>query len=134
MWTPKDRTKCPHHRGDTIYEHQRTVPSVRNTELCVSQSNMIQTRKEQSQVSALQPWCQYYSQTSLIWTCDRTKCPHHRGVRITVEPPDTDTKGTEPSVHITEVSVLESSLLIQRPMRQSRVSGLQRSLFCSQTS
>ena len=157
MWTPKDRTQCPHHRGDTIYEHQRTVPSVRNTELCVSQSNMIQTRKEQSQVSALQPWCQYYSQTSLIWTCDRTKCPHHRGVRITVEPPDrdtnetakcphhrgvritveppdTDTKGTEPSVLITEVSVLESSLLIQRPMRQSRVSGLQRSLFCSQSS
>ena len=74
--------------------------------------------RHQIQVSALQR-CLYYSQTSLIWTRDRTKCPHHRGVCITIEPPDTDTKGTEPSVHITEVSVLQSNLLIQTPMRQS---------------
>ena len=48
---------------------------------------------------------------------DGTKRPHHRGVCFTVEPPDTDIKETEPSVHITEVSVLQSNLLIQTPMR-----------------
>ena len=72
-------------------------------------------------------------------TNETAKCPHHRGIRITVEPPDTDTKGTtkcphhrgvcirvkppntetnetEPSVWITEESVLQSNLLIQTPV------------------
>ncbi|CAH3149415.1 unnamed protein product, partial [Porites lobata] len=39
------------------------------------------------------------------------KCLHYRGVCFTVKPPSTDTTETEPSVCITEVSVLESNLL-----------------------
>ena len=52
------------------------------------QLSLIQTPKGQSQVSALQR-CLHYSATLL----------------------NTDTKGTEPSVSITEVSVLQSNRL-----------------------
>ena len=41
---------------------------------------------------------------------------------------------TKPSVHITEVSILQSNLLIETPVRQSQVSTSQRSLFYSRTS
>ena len=44
---------------------------------------------------------------------------------------NTDTKGTVPSVHITEVSVLQSNLLVQTPKGQSQVSALQRCLYYS---
>ena len=71
-------------------------------------------------MSALQR-CLYYSQISLIWTCNRTKCPHHRGVCITVKPPDTDTNEIKPSVYITEVSVLQLSLLID--IKETEPSG-----------
>ena len=102
-----------------------TEPSVHITEVSVLQSNLlIETPMRQSQVSTSQRSL-FYSRTS--WyrhQRDRTKCPHHRGVCIRVKPPN-----TESSVCITEVSVK-----IRRPMRQSQVSALQRSLFCSQTS
>ena len=137
----RDRTKCPHHRGVCITieppdtDTNETELSVHITEESVLQLDLlIQTPKGQNQVSTSQR-CLYYNRTSWYrhqW--DRAKCPHHRGVCFTVGPPNTDTKGTEPSVHISEVSALESSLLIQTPMRQSQVSALQRSLFCSQTS
>ena len=138
--TPKDTSKCPHDRGvcftvkspDT--DTKETDSSVCITEVSVLQSNLLNMDTWQNQVSTSQR-CLYYNRTSWYrhqW--DRAKCSHHRGVCFTVGPPDTDTKGAEPSVHITEVSVLESSLLIQTPMRQSQVSALQRSLFCSQTS
>ena len=137
---PKDTSKCQHDRGvcftvkspDT--DTKETDSSVCVTEVSVLQSNLLNMDTWQNQVSTSQR-CLYYSQT--LWyrhQWNRARSPYHRGVCFTVEPPDTDTKGTEPSVHITEVSVLQSSLLIQTPMRQSQVSALQRSLFCSQTS
>ena len=122
IWTC-NRTKCPHHRGVCITvklpdtDTNEIEPSVYITEVSVLQSSLlIQTSERQSQVSTLQR-CLYYSQTSLLWTCNRTKCPHHRGVCIAVKPPDTDTNETEPSVCITEVSVLQLNLLIQTLMR-----------------
>ena len=119
------------------------------TEVSVLQSNLLNTdTKGHVQVSTWQrslfysqiSWyrhqrdrfrqrCLYYSQTSLIWTRDRTKCPHHRGVCITIEPPDTDTNETELSVHITEESVLQLDLLIQTPKGQNQVSTSQRCLY-----
>ena len=96
--------------------------------LFYSQISWYKTPKRQIQVSALQR-CLYYSQTSLIWTCDRTKCPHHRGVCITIEPPDTDTNETELSVHIIGESVLQLDLLIQTPKGQNQVSTSQRCLY-----
>ena len=137
---PKDTSKCPHDREvcftvkspDT--DTKETDSSVCVTEVSALQSNLLNMDTWQNQVSTSQR-CLYYNRTSWYrhqW--DRAKCPHHRGVCFTVGPPDTDTKGAEPSVHITEVSVLESSLVIQIPMRQSQVSALQRSLFTSQTS
>ena len=64
----------------------------------------------------------------------RTKCPHYRGVCFAVRPPDTDTSVIEPSVCITEVSVLQANLLVQTPPRQRQVSALQRCLYYSQMS
>ena len=139
-------------------ETKGTVPGDCITEVSVLQLNLlVQTPLRQSQVSTSQR-CLYYSQTSWYrhhW--DRVKCPHYRGICITVKRPDTDTtetepsvritevsvlqsdllnmdtKGTEPSVCITDMTVLQSSLLIQTLKRQSQVSTSQRCLYYSQT-
>ena len=102
------------------------------------------TQKGPSQVSTLQR-CLYFSQTSLIWTpkgqrqvsanvLNTDTKGTETSVCITVKPLNSDTKETEPSVLITEVSVLQSNLLIQIPKRQNQVSSLQRCLYYSQTS
>ena len=87
------------------------------TEVSVLQSNLLNTdTKGHVQVSTWQRSL-FYSWTS--WyrhQRGRTKCPHHRGVCIRVKPPNTDTNETEPSVCITEESVLQSNLLVQTPV------------------
>ena len=138
IWTC-DTTKCPHHRGVCITvkppdtDTNEIKPSVYITEVSVLQSNLLNMDVQQNQVSTSQR-CLYYSQTSWYrhqW--DRAKCLHYRGVCITVKPPDTDIRETEPSVYITEVSVLQSNLLIM-DVQQNQVSTSQRCLYCSQTS
>ena len=89
-----------------------TVPSVHITEMSVLHSKLLNVdTKGRNQASTSQRSL-FYSRTS--WyrhQRDRAKCPHHRGVCITVKPPDTDTNEIKPSVYITEVSVLQSNLL-----------------------